>query len=275
MKKAKNKKIDMMWKYVIFAYLLFWVMVFALGGSAAMLFKVSPLTQKVIQAFCAWAPTFAFLIMFKKLKPETSLKDFVKNIFSQRLRYDLILASGAAVTIGSLLPLIILAYINEQSFTSYLSLKGYPLLLAVLLSLFAGPLGEELGWRGYLRTELDKKFGFLKASIVGGVIWAFWHGVLWFVDAVFMGGSTGWTLVIYIVSNVVVMTSVVIIMNVVMARSNNLLNAVWIHFCFNIIYSLLINIDIWYFVILTVVYAIIGMLFVVFHFKNSTNRGMI
>lgn len=123
-------------------------------------------------------------------------------------------------------------------------------------------------------VELDKKYSFLKASIIGGVIWAFWHAVLWFVDAVFMGGSTGWVLVAYIVSNVVVMTSVVIIMNVVLSRSNNLLNAVWVHFCFNIIYSLLTNIDIWYFVLLTVVYAIIGAIFMILHLKNDRNMEL-
>lgn len=273
-KRNKRNKVDDMWKYVIFAYLLFWVMVFALGGSAVMVFKVSPLTQKIVEAFCAWAPTFAFLIMFKKLRPETTLKTFVKNLFSQKIRLDLIFVSGTVVIVGSLLPLIILSYMNEQSFTSYLSLKGHPLPLVVILSLFAGPMGEELGWRGYLRVELDKKYSFLKASIIGGVIWAFWHAVLWFVDAVFMGGSTGWVLVAYIVSNVVVMTSVVIIMNVVLSRSNNLLNAVWVHFCFNIIYSLLTNIDIWYFVLLTVVYAIIGAIFMILHLKNDRNMEL-
>ena len=61
---TRTKTMDMMWKYVILAYLLFWFMVMAFGGSAAMVFNAPPVIQRVVEAFCAWAPTFAFLIMF-------------------------------------------------------------------------------------------------------------------------------------------------------------------------------------------------------------------
>ena len=70
----KTKKMDVMWKYVILAYGLFWFMVMALGGSAALVFNAPPVVQRTVEAFCAWAPTFAFLIMFKKLRPETNPK---------------------------------------------------------------------------------------------------------------------------------------------------------------------------------------------------------
>ncbi|MDX9952796.1 MAG: hypothetical protein RBT75_01815 [Anaerolineae bacterium] len=70
----KTQKMDVMWKYVILSYVLFWFMVMTLGGSAAMVFNAPPLIQRIVEAFCAWAPTFAFLIMFKKLRPETNLR---------------------------------------------------------------------------------------------------------------------------------------------------------------------------------------------------------
>ncbi|MBF0245155.1 MAG: CPBP family intramembrane metalloprotease [Planctomycetes bacterium] len=182
---------DVMWKYVILAYLLFWFMVMALGGSAALAFNAPPVVQRIVEAFCAWTPTFAFLIMFKKLRPETTLKDFVKTVFSPKLRLDLMLVSGLAVVLSSIAPLMILSWSGGQSFTSFFSLKRYSLPVTLLLCLFAGPLGEELGWRGYLRVELDKKYSFIKASIVAGVIWAFWHAILWFVGVAFQGDAMG------------------------------------------------------------------------------------
>ncbi|MFC0604149.1 CPBP family intramembrane glutamic endopeptidase [Winogradskyella pulchriflava] len=44
---------------------------------------------------------------------------------------------------------------------------------------YAGPLGEELGWRGLLLPELQKKYSNLKSAIIIGVIWFIWHIPLW------------------------------------------------------------------------------------------------
>lgn len=41
--------------------------------------------------------------------------------------------------------------------------------------LFAGPLGEELGWRGFLLPEFQKLFPNFKSAIIIGIIWFCWH----------------------------------------------------------------------------------------------------
>ncbi|BAO56229.1 CPBP family intramembrane glutamic endopeptidase [Nonlabens marinus] len=40
---------------------------------------------------------------------------------------------------------------------------------------YAGPLGEELGWRGFLLAEFQTQFSNLKSAIVIGIIWFCWH----------------------------------------------------------------------------------------------------
>jgi membrane protease YdiL (CAAX protease family) len=50
----------------------------------------------------------------------------------------------------------------------------------LLASLLAGPLGEELGWRGILLPEFQKKFPAFKSSLIIGVIWYCWHIPLFF-----------------------------------------------------------------------------------------------
>ena len=112
--------------------------------------------------------------------------------------------------------------------------------------------GEELGWRGFMREEFNRKYGFLKSSVYQGLVWCFWHTLLWIVDSEF----TDWRAIPYIISNIVVITSITVLMNIFLERHNNLLYSVSLHFGFNIIYVFL-DADIGFFIILTVLYLII------------------
>jgi len=250
------KKIDVMWQYVILAYLLFWVMVLGICGTASMVFQVSGLTLRWLANLCAWAPTFALLILFKKLKPAATLSAFYRQSFRGKIRLDVLLLTAFAVFGGTLLSVWILSLAQRQSFFAYFAMGQYSLPLTFILSIFSGPTGEESGWRGYLRPALENRYGFLPGSLLLGLVWAFWHAVLWFVDSDF----TGLSLIPYIFANVVVMTSLSVMMNVVLKSNNNLFYAVWIHFCFNFLYGFL-KADIWFYIILSAVYAIIALCF--------------
>lgn len=59
---------------------------------------------------------------------------------------------------------------------------GYVLPL-VLINLIMGPLGEEVGWRGFLYPELKDRDGWFAGALVVGVIWAVWHWPLWLIDS--------------------------------------------------------------------------------------------
>ncbi len=56
--------------------------------------------------------------------------------------------------------------------------KGHVLLAAmnfVLVFLIGGPLGEEFGWRGYAQPAMQARWGWRRASLALGVVWAAWH----------------------------------------------------------------------------------------------------
>ena len=249
-------KLKLTSRYVIYTYLLFWVMVLGICGMASMVFHVSPIVMRWLSNLCAWSPTIVLFAMFKKLMPGITVKEFYKKAFSGKIRIHIMLLVPIVIVGGMLVSVFILSLIERKAFSSFWSMGAYSLPLTILLSLLSGPTGEESGWRGYLRCELEKKYDFFRASVYLGVIWAFWHTVLWFVDSDFVGGE----MLIYVISNVVVMTALTIIMNVIMRKYDNLLYAVWVHFCFNFTYGF-INADIWFYAVMSIVYVIIAGVF--------------
>jgi hypothetical protein len=47
--------------------------------------------------------------------------------------------------------------------------------VTVMLQLFTGAMGEELGWRGFLLPHLQSKFSPRVAAVIMGIAWALWH----------------------------------------------------------------------------------------------------
>lgn len=222
-------------RYTISSYVLVWLLIIFAAGSASLIFHAPPVIMWIIRNIIAWSPTYLLLSSF-------------------------------ALTFGiSILSLLIYSVITGKSMLSYISMETTALPLSIFLSFTSGPTGEELGWRGFMREEFNKKYNFLKSSVCQGLVWCFWHTLLWVVDSEF----TDWRAIPYIISNIVVITSITVLMNIFLERSNNLIYSVLLHFGFNIIYVFL-DANIGFFVILTILYLLITPLAVLI--RNRTVR---
>lgn len=261
-------KTDYLKKYIVSSYVLVWLLIIFVAGTASMVFHAPPVIMWVVRNLIAWSPTYLLLIGWKHFRPDETRRVFVKRCFAGKIRPLLLVLSFALVFGISLLALFIFARIAGRTMMSYIDFGTTPLALSVFLSFTSGPTGEELGWRGFMREEFNERYDFLKSSILQGLVWCFWHTLLWIVDSEF----TDWRAIPYIISNIVVITSITVLMNIFLERHNNLIYSVLLHFGFNILYVFL-DADIGFFVILTVLHLIVTPIAVLI--RNKTNKWKI
>ncbi|MBM7678911.1 membrane protease YdiL (CAAX protease family) [Gracilibacillus alcaliphilus] len=180
-------------------------------------------------AFCvsAWSSTFAFVILFHKIYPGENFIQFVKGRFKNKIKFSVIIP---AVTIQVFIFLIILLLVsksNEANSIFTVSSTGM-FIYFFMTNLLAGPLGEELGWRGFAQIELQKKHSSLMASIIIGFWWGMWHLPIWFTT-----GLAGIDLIQYILYFMIAIIATKIVMTAFYNLNQNLIVPIIIHQFFN------------------------------------------
>lgn len=266
-KGTDDMKTNYLKRYIISSYILVWMLIIFVAGSASLVFHSPPVIMWVIRNLIAWSPTYLILIGWKYFRPDETRTAFIKRCFSEKVKPFLLLFSFTLTFGISVLALFLFSIMTGKPMLSYINLGTISLPISIFLSLTSGPTGEELGWRGFMREEFNRKYGFLKSSVYQGLVWCFWHTLLWIVDSEF----TDWRAIPYIISNIVVITSITVLMNIFLERHNNLLYSVSLHFGFNIIYVFL-DADIGFFIILTVLYLIITPIAVLIRNKFIKNN---
>jgi len=99
----------------------------------------------------------------------------------------------------------------------------------IFLNLLQGATGEEAGWRGFALPRLQKTLGPLKASLVLGLLWDFWHLPLWLLS-----GYSGLDLLIYVLAFSVSIISLTFLITWITSKTpNSLIPIVITHFSFN------------------------------------------
>lgn len=251
-KGADGMKTNYLKKYIISSYILVWALIIFVAGMASLVFHAPPVIMWIVRNLIAWSPTYLLLIGWKHFRPDETRRVFIKRCFSGKVKLFPLLCSFALTFGISVLALFLFSAVIGKPVLSYINFGIIALPLSIFLSFTSGPTGEELGWRVFMREEFNKRYGFLKSSVCQGLVWCFWHTLLWAVDSEF----TDWRAVPYVISNIVVITCMTVLMNIFLEWHNNLIYSVLLHFGFNIIYVFL-EADIGFFVILTVLYLVI------------------
>ncbi|MBT3322385.1 MAG: CPBP family intramembrane metalloprotease [Anaerolineae bacterium] len=248
-------------KYFILTYLIFWLLLALTGYMISI--EVPELMQTIMKNVDAWTPTFVILIMFKKLYPGMTFKEYMKLHFMKKINPRDFLVSfllQAFIVAAAILSFFI---INDKSLNTMVFISVSTIIPVVIINLTAGVLGEELGWRGYALNLLQKKYIPLISSLIVGVIWGLWH-----LPLIILSGYSGLELVYYMIAFMVAVISFSVIITFFYNKSKNVLIAMWMHFWFNFLLQIVIIDLLPLLIYVSVGYLIIAILIVILNKKE-------
>jgi len=146
-----------------------------------------PALPAILRALTAFGPLVAVLVMVLLGQNQTNRQDFWRRLgrFSceSKQAWLVILLAFPALHLASIL-LDILSGGDWPTLSLVSSFAAQPwfLPLFALDMVVAGPLTQEIGWRGFGLDQLLKRMGPLTASLALGGLWAIWQFPLLFLD---------------------------------------------------------------------------------------------
>lgn len=124
-----------------------------------------------------WSPNIAAVLV---ARCRGELRELVARIVRRPIPRGVWLLTFSPLAVAAVV-VVVAAATGHRAHWDRLELTTLLLLLAINLPL--GPLGEELGWRGFLQPRLDNRLGAARSALVVGGIWALWHLPLWTIDS--------------------------------------------------------------------------------------------
>lgn len=162
----KKKVISYLIVTFVITYIFWWGLAlltqFSIVDSSQGLFTLTHLIG-------GFGPTIAAILVL----PDKSPKSILKFVFKRKkhsFRYLLIFCIMQALIIGL------------SSMETNPALPWFVTPIVMLSATILGGGNEELGWRGIMQPELEKKFPFPIATLITGCVWMAWHIPLWFVE---------------------------------------------------------------------------------------------
>ena len=130
-----------------------------------------------------WSPNIAALVVTLMISGLSGIKDLLSRLFRWRVRpWVWIAALGFHPALMLVVELIGLAFGDPLPTTANWHALAAGLVYLPLIAL--GPLGEELGWRGFLLPRLLDQMQPLSAALILGAIWMVWHLPAFFLSGV-------------------------------------------------------------------------------------------
>ena len=185
------------------------------------LFPFGSLQANVPWLMGALSPAIVMFSLTKKWGNSKEEKAFIRPIFRTKYGWK---PTFLLTALFLLTYFVIVFYLTERIEPWYMLATYFPVMI------IGGGL-EEIGWRGFLQPELEKKLPFWLAAPIVGVIWGAWHIPLWFIPGTMQAGNMNFPL--YILYTVLLSC----IMGAIQRITENVAASIIFHAWVNVLFS--------------------------------------
>ncbi len=160
------------WAFLVLNYIISWSFLYPsyqlIKGSET----IPPLA--FIGLIGAYGPTIAAIII-QAITDRKKLRSLFKKLIQVKTRWTTILFIVLAPILLYIAAYLIAAVFFDGNTSIQWTLGLSNIHIWFLLALPFGPMGEELGWRGYMLPKLMERYSMLKSTLFVGLAWGVWH----------------------------------------------------------------------------------------------------
>jgi len=170
--------------YVVLSYAFFWFFILAvliiLGLLRLKLNALPSWLMPLFVIFGSWMPSVAAVIVTGTLDGRPGIGKLFRKFIQFRIAGRWYLA--ALIPFGLAFAAAGIYRMAGGVASGGVSLELRFWIALIVVNLLQGATGEEPGWRGFALPRLLERYSPLKAGLILGIIWNFWHVPLWFIS---------------------------------------------------------------------------------------------
>lgn len=217
--------------YFVFSYMFFWgflaLIIVILGMLRLQPDALRAWGMPIIGILGSWMPNLAAVTVTGVLAGRKGIRQLLGKFFAYRIAVRLYLVALFPFPLAFAAAGLYRLAVGAAPGNMGLSVGFWAGL--IILNLLQGATGEEAGWRGFALPRLQEAYGPVKASLILGLIWNFWHLPLWLLS-----GYSGLDLLIYVLAFSVSIISLTFLITWISSKApNSLIPIVITHFSFN------------------------------------------
>ena len=122
-----------------------------------------------------WAPALAALLVVLIIKGKVGTTELFKKASIKKSSIKWGITAAIIPVLCCCISYVALVFVEYGQWvvpTSTRSIGNYAI---CLIATVLGCYGEEIGWRGFMLPELNKKYSLFISSLIVGVFWGIWH----------------------------------------------------------------------------------------------------